>query len=118
MEHIIATLLRDFEEGKMTRRQLIQTLAFTTAAASGTAALVEAGVAADTPAARAVSINHVSYQVADCSAERRTIACTFRTRTVLTCRWAGRGSKEAEVCLVALRVCPQGLIYDSPWVGS
>ena len=77
MEHIIATLLRDFEEGKMTRRQLIQTLAFTTAAASGTAALVEAGVAADTPAARAVSINHVSYQVADYTKTRDFYAGLF-----------------------------------------
>jgi catechol 2,3-dioxygenase-like lactoylglutathione lyase family enzyme len=61
MEHIIATLLRDFEEGKMTRRQLIRSLALTATAASavGTAA------AADAPVAKAVSLNHVSYQVAD-----------------------------------------------------
>jgi catechol 2,3-dioxygenase-like lactoylglutathione lyase family enzyme len=61
MEHIIAKLLQDFEQGKMTRRQLIQSLALTATAASavGTAA------AADTPVAKALSINHVSYQVAD-----------------------------------------------------
>ena len=61
MEHIIARLLQDFERGKMTRRQLIQSLAL---AASAGATVGSAG-AADTPVAKAVSINHVSYQVAD-----------------------------------------------------
>ena len=61
MEHIIARLLQDFEHGMMTRRQLIQSLALTATAAS--AASVAA--AAVSPVAEAVSINHVSYQVAD-----------------------------------------------------
>jgi len=34
MEHIIGKLLQDYERGKMTRRQLIQTLALTATAAS------------------------------------------------------------------------------------
>lgn len=61
MEHIIATLLQDFEQGQMTRRQLIKSLALTATAASaaGTA------VAAAEPVASALYINHVSYQVAD-----------------------------------------------------
>src|SRR5438067_1021473 len=58
MEHIIGKLLQDYEHGKMTRRQLIQALAVGVAAASGTAT-VEAAPA------NALSINHVSMQVAD-----------------------------------------------------
>ena len=58
MEHIIGKLLQDYEHGKMTRRQLIQTLALTATAASA-ANPVEAAPA------NAVSINHVSMQVAD-----------------------------------------------------
>jgi catechol 2,3-dioxygenase-like lactoylglutathione lyase family enzyme len=61
MEHIISGLLQDFEQGKMTRRQLIQSLAL--AATAGAA--VRPALAADTPVAKALSINHVSYQVAD-----------------------------------------------------
>ena len=59
MEHIIGKLLQDYEHGKMTRRQLIQTLALTATAAS-TAGTAEAAVPAN-----ALYINHVSMQVAD-----------------------------------------------------
>jgi catechol 2,3-dioxygenase-like lactoylglutathione lyase family enzyme len=59
MEHIIVKLLEDFERGKMTRRQLIQTLAFTATAASA-ASTADAAVPAN-----ALYINHVSMQVAD-----------------------------------------------------
>ncbi len=59
MEHIIARLLQDYEHGTMTRRQLIQTLALTAAAAS------TVGTAEAAAPANAVSINHVSMQVAD-----------------------------------------------------
>jgi catechol 2,3-dioxygenase-like lactoylglutathione lyase family enzyme len=61
MEQIITRLLQDFEQGKVTRRQLIQSLAL--AATAGSA--VRPALAADTPIAKALSINHVSYQVAD-----------------------------------------------------
>src|SRR5712692_2241355 len=73
MEQIIARLLRDFEQGKITRRQLIQSLALTATAASaaGTAA------AADTPVAKALYINHVSYQVADYTKTRDFYAGLF-----------------------------------------
>ena len=73
MEHIIANLLQDFERGKMTRRQLIQSLALTATAASAASA---AG-AAETTVARAVSINHVSYQVADYKKTRDFYAGLF-----------------------------------------
>ena len=59
MEHIIGRLLQDYEHGKMTRRQLIQTLALTATAAS-TVGTAEAAVPAN-----AIYINHVSMQVAD-----------------------------------------------------
>jgi len=64
MESIIAKLLLDFEQGKMSRRQLIQSLAVTASAA----AAVTPAVAAPSPdesAFKAVTVNHISYQVAD-----------------------------------------------------
>jgi catechol 2,3-dioxygenase-like lactoylglutathione lyase family enzyme len=61
MENIIAKLVQDFEQGKMNRRQLIQSLSITAAAAAGIA-----------PAARAAGkpleagyVNHISYSVND-----------------------------------------------------
>jgi len=71
MEHIMAKLLQDFEQGKMTRRQLIQSLAL---AATATA---EAAAAADTKVAQAVYINHISYQVADYAKTRDFYADLF-----------------------------------------
>ena len=38
MEHIIGKLLHDFEQGRMTRRQLIQSLALAASAASAASA--------------------------------------------------------------------------------
>lgn len=61
MEQIIAKLLQDFEQGKMTRRQLIQSLAVTAAAVSA----VAPAAAAEGKAITATSINHVSCQVTD-----------------------------------------------------
>ena len=56
MESIIAKVLQDFEQGKMNRRQLIQSLAL---AAQAAPAAPEGYVA------KATAINHVSYQVSD-----------------------------------------------------
>ena len=58
MEQIIAKLVQDFELGKLSRRQLIQSL---TVAASAAAT----ASAADSAAFKAVTVNHISYQVAD-----------------------------------------------------
>ncbi len=61
MEKIIDNLINDFEQGKMSRRQLIQTL--TVAAAS---AVAIPALGADAPRKLAASnINHISYGVAD-----------------------------------------------------
>jgi catechol 2,3-dioxygenase-like lactoylglutathione lyase family enzyme len=63
MEHLIAKLLQNFEQGKMTRRQLIQSLALAATAASAASAVPT--VAADGKGFKAITVNHISYQVAD-----------------------------------------------------
>jgi catechol-2,3-dioxygenase len=73
MEHIVANLLQDFEQGKMNRRQLIQSLAV----AAMVAATSAAPAAADSKVAQAVYINHVSYQVADYTKTRDFYADLF-----------------------------------------
>ena len=60
MEHIIAKLLNDFEHGFMSRRQLIQSLAMTAAAAGAPST-----AAAEGKGFKAVGVNHISFQVAD-----------------------------------------------------
>ena len=70
METIIAGLLKQFEDGKMTRRQLIQSLALA-AVAAAPASPVVAQSASTIPAATApapwktVWLDHISYAVAD-----------------------------------------------------
>ena len=76
MESVIAGLLKDFEDGRMTRRQLIQSLALVAAGAvPGTAALAQ-GAAQRPPAPpipqafeptgwKTVWLDHISYSVSD-----------------------------------------------------
>src|SRR5262249_49026870 len=61
MESVIAKLLQDFEQGKMNRRQLIQSLSLAAAAA---AAIAPAARAAGKPL-EALYVNHISYEVND-----------------------------------------------------
>ena len=61
MEDLVDRLLQKYEDGKVTRRQLIQSLAVTAIAASTTSARAQSV----RNGFRAVSINHISYQVAD-----------------------------------------------------
>jgi catechol 2,3-dioxygenase-like lactoylglutathione lyase family enzyme len=61
MELIIAKLLQDFEQGKMNRRQLIQSLAVAASAASAATPVA----AASGKGFKAVTVNHISYRVAD-----------------------------------------------------
>src|ERR1700738_2841478 len=61
MESIIAKLLQDFEQGKMNRRQLIQSLSLAAAAAAG---IGSAARAAGKPL-EALYVNHISYEVND-----------------------------------------------------
>ena len=62
MEHVVARLLQDFESGKMTRRQLIQSL---TLAAGAAAAVGATPASAAGGVMKATYLNHVGYQVAD-----------------------------------------------------
>lgn len=68
MESTIARLLEDFENGKMTRRQLIRSLSMAALAAPA-ASLAAAQPATPAPAAKApwktVWLDHISYSVAD-----------------------------------------------------
>jgi catechol 2,3-dioxygenase-like lactoylglutathione lyase family enzyme len=70
MEAVINGLLQDFEKGKMTRRQLIQSLALA-AAAAAPVATVGAQTASTIPAAagpaafKTVWLDHISYAVTD-----------------------------------------------------
>ena len=59
MEQLIAKLLQDFEQGKMNRRQLIQSLAL-----AASAAAVPVSSAAG-KGFKAIAVNHISYQVTD-----------------------------------------------------
>ena len=70
MEHIISRLLEDYEHGTVTRRQLIRTLAV--AATASTVKTAEAAAPAN-----AISINHVSMQVADYTKTRDFYAGLF-----------------------------------------
>lgn len=74
MEGIIAGLLKDFEDGKMTRRQLIQSLALAAAAAMpGAAAVAQTAAQNKAPIPQAfepapwktVWLDHISYAVSD-----------------------------------------------------
>jgi catechol 2,3-dioxygenase-like lactoylglutathione lyase family enzyme len=74
MEGIIAGLLKQFEEGKMTRRQLIQSLALAAAAAApGAAAAAQTASPGRPPIPQAfeaapwktVWLDHISYSVTD-----------------------------------------------------
>jgi catechol 2,3-dioxygenase-like lactoylglutathione lyase family enzyme len=61
VETLVARLLQDFERGKLSRRQLIQSLVF---AATATSAARIAS-AADGKGFKTVGLSHISYEVAD-----------------------------------------------------
>jgi catechol 2,3-dioxygenase-like lactoylglutathione lyase family enzyme len=75
MEHLISGLLREFEQGKLTRRQLIQNLAIAATAASGISGVP--AMAAEGKVLKATNINHVSYQVNDYKRTRDFYAGLF-----------------------------------------
>jgi catechol 2,3-dioxygenase-like lactoylglutathione lyase family enzyme len=62
MLRIIEKLVGEFEQGRLSRRQLIQSLTIAASAAAGTAGTA---AAADDKGFQAVTVNHISYQVAD-----------------------------------------------------
>lgn len=69
MENIITKLLRDFEDGRLNRRQLIQSLSVAASVAMGGAASAQtpAGQPAGTKDSpfKTVELDHISYQVKD-----------------------------------------------------
>lgn len=69
MEGLINKLLEDFEQGRMTRRQLVQSMALAVVAGPGIAAATPGALRAapPSPAApwRTVHLDHISYQVTD-----------------------------------------------------
>ena len=81
MENIIAKLLQEFEHGKMTRRQLIQSLALAATAASAASAAPAAP--ADASVLKAVYLNHVGYQVANYAKSRDWYADLFGMKVAL-----------------------------------
>src|SRR5256885_397820 len=58
MEAFAAVKLQEFEQGKISRRKLIETLV---AAATATTATTASATAAEQPAVKVVSVNHISY---------------------------------------------------------
>lgn len=85
MENLIAKLLQDFEHGKMTRRQLIQSLALAATAASA-ASVVPAVAAPAAPGGTVVKtayLNHVGFQVADYKRSRDWYADLFGMKVAL-----------------------------------
>src|SRR4051812_2721659 len=62
MEGIIARLLQDFKQGKMNRRQLVQSISIAAAAGAG---LVPGAARAAGKPLEALYVNHISYQVND-----------------------------------------------------
>jgi catechol 2,3-dioxygenase-like lactoylglutathione lyase family enzyme len=91
MEHIIANLLQDFEHGKMTRRQLIQSL--TLAATAASAASAAPAAAAERNVIKAIKLNHVSYQVADYTKTRDWYVDLFQMKV------ASDDGKKADVAI-------------------
>jgi catechol 2,3-dioxygenase-like lactoylglutathione lyase family enzyme len=75
MEQIIANLVNEFEQGKLTRRQLIQHLTIAATAASAVSAVPAA--AAEAKVLNATNFNHVSYQVTDYAKTRDFYAGLF-----------------------------------------
>jgi catechol 2,3-dioxygenase-like lactoylglutathione lyase family enzyme len=80
MEKIVASLVSDFELGKLTRRQLIQKLALAVMAGSALSALP--ANAAEANVVPAIYINHVSYQVKDYAKTRDFYAGLFGMKVV------------------------------------
>jgi catechol 2,3-dioxygenase-like lactoylglutathione lyase family enzyme len=87
MENLIVKLLQDFEHGKMTRRQLIQSLALAATAASAASSVPAlAAPAAAAPGGTIVKtayLNHVGFQVADYKKSRDWYADLFGMKVAL-----------------------------------
>ncbi|HLK48984.1 MAG TPA: VOC family protein [Bryobacteraceae bacterium] len=72
MEHVIAKLVHEFEQGRLSRRQLIQSLTI-----AATAAVSAPASAAENKVITATKFNHVSYSVTDYARSRDFYAGLF-----------------------------------------
>jgi len=75
MERIISSLLQDFEQGKLSRRELIKSLALTVTVAAGVNA--SPATASEGKGLKAIGVNHISYQFADYAKTRDFYADLF-----------------------------------------
>ena len=73
MEHVINNLLKDFERGKMSRRQLIQSLAMAATAAAAAGGRPLSAAADEGKGFEAIAVNHISYQVKDYTEDARLL---------------------------------------------
>lgn len=76
MEHVISDLVRGFENGQLTRRQLIQGLALVAGAAVGSTA-----TAAEPSSIHPVSVNHIALTVSDLPRSRDWYRNLFNLET-------------------------------------
>jgi len=83
MESFIAKLLQDFEQGKMNRRQLIQSLAVAATVAAGAGNATASAAAPDTTVVKATVLNHVSHPVVDYAKSRDWYSNLFGMKVVL-----------------------------------
>src|ERR1700674_3953826 len=80
VEQIVAKLVSEFEQGKLSRRQLIKNLSL--AVTAGSALSAAPAAAADDKVVPAIYINHVSYQVKDYTKTRDFYAGLFGMKVV------------------------------------
>jgi catechol 2,3-dioxygenase-like lactoylglutathione lyase family enzyme len=80
MEQIVTKLVSEFEQGKLSRRQLIKNLTIAVTASSALSA--GRAAAADGVVLPAIFINHVSYQVKDYAKTRDFYAGLFGMKVV------------------------------------
>lgn len=86
MENVIAKLLQDFEHGKMTRRQLIRSLALAATAASAASAvpaIAAPAAAGGGTVVKTTYLNHVGFQVANYAKSRDWYADLFGMKVAL-----------------------------------
>jgi catechol 2,3-dioxygenase-like lactoylglutathione lyase family enzyme len=74
LEYIVGKLLSDFESGKISRRELVRSIALAASAVSAASPSLAAPAA---PAFHAAAVNHISYSVADYAKTRDFYADLF-----------------------------------------
>jgi catechol 2,3-dioxygenase-like lactoylglutathione lyase family enzyme len=107
MESFIAKLLQDFEQGKMNRRQLIQSIAVAATVAAGTG--VASAAAPDKTIVKATVLNHVSHPVVDYAKSRDWYSDLFGLKVVLD-----EGNRKANLAVGESLVILKNRTADEP----